>query len=446
MTWLGWTSISDEEIRAAERAADLDEQDVRDELGLSFLHFLYADRFFPGTSTQMTKLRYVLFVAAAYERLRQEARDGAPDELLPGLEWDIAVQLKEAVENAGQSLTRSGVIGWTVVDRSSRSGRGKVPKVLPSMSYFTALAHWQIFDRRDRWPVRPVMHADWKIYTRRTLRGGDVENERRNLFCSELEEKWQEGLQSTHSLKDLGELGRPLGFDLDRWEVDFLRERMSSVVRPGSNAPALLARVANSKSGLLGLVRAPNFWEADFERLVSDDDAEAKALVRAKATSALMHVCNAAYVVLVARRCRDRDKVSRAKEVVDRAEAALSQLRSGYEAKLVAELQPETVLMDREASGPVRAGNLFKFLEEAKQWMKSGKDIRHLEHSFAVREAQAKGASLRARLCEAKDLRSEWIARRIKDVDSDRPLTRPPDFRWGIASSLLSELTVKPTK
>ncbi|MEY9136488.1 hypothetical protein ACVMII_005383 [Bradyrhizobium diazoefficiens] len=140
VTWLGWTSISEEEIRAAERAADLDEQDVRDELGLSFLHFLYADRFFPGTSTQMTKLRYVLFVAAAYERLRQEARDGAPDELLPGLEWDIAVQLKEAVENAGQSLTRSGVIGWTVVDRSSRSGRGKVPKVLPSMSYFTALA------------------------------------------------------------------------------------------------------------------------------------------------------------------------------------------------------------------------------------------------------------------------------------------------------------------
>jgi hypothetical protein len=440
MMWLGWTSISEEEIRAAERAAALDEQGVRDELGLSFLHFLYADRFFPGTSTQMTKLRYVLFVAAAYERLRWESRDGAPDELLPGLEWDIAVQLKNGVEKTGRQLSGSGVIGWTVVNANSRSGRGKVPKVLPSMSYFTALTHWRIFDNKDRWPVRSSIHADWKIYTRRKLRGGDIENEQRQLFCPELEERWKEGLRSTGSLENIGELKRSLGFDLDKWEFDFLAERISSVARSDSQAPSLFARIARSRSDMASLVQAPTPWGEKFRKLVSDDVAETAALGRARAMSALMHICNAAYVVLVARHCRDQDNISRANEVVDRAEAALSQLRSGYEAKLAAALQPEAVLADRVVGGPARVGNLFVFLEEVKQWVKSGKDIRQLKGSFAVREAKAKGSSLRARLCEAKDLRSEWIDRRLRDVDSDRPFTRAPDFRWDIASSLLGEL------
>ena len=78
MSWFGWNSISESELRAAQRIADASPDGVRDELGLSAIHFLYADRLFPGTSTQMTKLRYVMFVAAAYEYLRQYPRDGVP--------------------------------------------------------------------------------------------------------------------------------------------------------------------------------------------------------------------------------------------------------------------------------------------------------------------------------------------------------------------------------
>lgn len=68
---LGWTTITDEELKNAQRLLDQQDQGVRDELGLSAIHFLYSDRFFPGTSTQMTHLRYIFFVAGAYESMRQ---------------------------------------------------------------------------------------------------------------------------------------------------------------------------------------------------------------------------------------------------------------------------------------------------------------------------------------------------------------------------------------
>ena len=39
-----------------------DSEGVRDEVGVLALHTTYANRFFPGTSVQQTRLRYALFV------------------------------------------------------------------------------------------------------------------------------------------------------------------------------------------------------------------------------------------------------------------------------------------------------------------------------------------------------------------------------------------------
>ena len=58
----GWTLLSPEAIRKAEARLREDAQGVRDEIGFLFLHQAYADRFFPGTSVQQTRLRYALFV------------------------------------------------------------------------------------------------------------------------------------------------------------------------------------------------------------------------------------------------------------------------------------------------------------------------------------------------------------------------------------------------
>jgi hypothetical protein len=58
---LGWTMLSREEMRQAERLAG-GEQDTRDEIGFLLIHQGFADRFFPGTSVLHTRVRYALFV------------------------------------------------------------------------------------------------------------------------------------------------------------------------------------------------------------------------------------------------------------------------------------------------------------------------------------------------------------------------------------------------
>src|SRR4051794_26161531 len=58
---LGWTMLSREEMRQAERLAG-GGQDTRDEIGFLLIHQGFADRFFPGTSVLHTRVRYALFV------------------------------------------------------------------------------------------------------------------------------------------------------------------------------------------------------------------------------------------------------------------------------------------------------------------------------------------------------------------------------------------------
>lgn len=63
---LGWTMLSREEMRQVERSLANSEQDTRDEIGFLLIHQGFADRFFPGTSVQHTRVRYIFFVPWLY--------------------------------------------------------------------------------------------------------------------------------------------------------------------------------------------------------------------------------------------------------------------------------------------------------------------------------------------------------------------------------------------
>lgn len=65
---LGWTHVSDRDVRAAASSLKGGGQGVVDEVGVRVLHSLYADRFFPGTSVQQTRLRYIYFVPWLLQR------------------------------------------------------------------------------------------------------------------------------------------------------------------------------------------------------------------------------------------------------------------------------------------------------------------------------------------------------------------------------------------
>lgn len=59
---LGWAALSRTRLNKAEAQLEQGKEGVRDEVRVLVLHTAYADRFFPGTSTQQRRLSYALFV------------------------------------------------------------------------------------------------------------------------------------------------------------------------------------------------------------------------------------------------------------------------------------------------------------------------------------------------------------------------------------------------
>ncbi len=100
---LGWTMLSREEMRQAERLTS-GEQETRDEIGFLLIHQGFADRFFPGTSVLHTRVRYTLFVPWLF----LQAKDRKPR----GSDLDAAIR-REMIQLAIRLKKgeRYGVIG-----------------------------------------------------------------------------------------------------------------------------------------------------------------------------------------------------------------------------------------------------------------------------------------------------------------------------------------------
>lgn len=102
---------------------------TRDELGFAPIHFAFADRFFPGTSVQHQQLRYVFFVAWAYQELLAASDGGRFDhDRLFEVERRYSLRLMEGVPQ----LQNSGISGWMKYQARER------PVVRASTIYWTA--------------------------------------------------------------------------------------------------------------------------------------------------------------------------------------------------------------------------------------------------------------------------------------------------------------------
>src|ERR1039457_6591099 len=92
---LGWTMLSRDEMRQAERLAS-GEQDTRDEIGFLLIPQGFADRFFPGTSVLHTRVGYALFVPWLYQRAGSSRRRGSDlDTMIRRLLIELAIRLKQ---------------------------------------------------------------------------------------------------------------------------------------------------------------------------------------------------------------------------------------------------------------------------------------------------------------------------------------------------------------
>ncbi len=123
---IAWLDASAEEQRRMRDVIRLfSDRESRDELGLGQLRDGISDALFPGTSTLLTRARYLLFVPWIYQLA---ARSSDPVAAADRLERQLIEPLKRSSDNAGLLGTQAGV----------------TLKTLPSSVYWTMLRHYGI--------------------------------------------------------------------------------------------------------------------------------------------------------------------------------------------------------------------------------------------------------------------------------------------------------------
>lgn len=123
---IAWLDASSEEQRRMRDIIRLfAERESRDELGLGQIRDAIADSLFPGTSTLLTRARYLLFVPWAYQKASRRPNPAADADRY---ERDIIHALKDSGDYAG-------LLGMQA---------GEALKNLPSAIYWTMLRHYGI--------------------------------------------------------------------------------------------------------------------------------------------------------------------------------------------------------------------------------------------------------------------------------------------------------------
>ena len=127
---LSWVDFSPSDRDRMRRAIALfQERSTVDELGLGTIRDVFAEAFFPGTSTIMTRLRYFLFVPWVYRNL--EASRATAD--------DVAQRARTAelalVDPIDRSEDALGNIGRVARESLLR---------LPSSTYWAGLQRWRV--------------------------------------------------------------------------------------------------------------------------------------------------------------------------------------------------------------------------------------------------------------------------------------------------------------
>lgn len=105
------------------------ERDTRDELGIGAVRDSFADQFFPGTSTIMTRARYFLLVPWTYQRLEKK---GVSSAQMPDRARWAETDLIEAIERSDDKDRNIGKYAKTTLKR------------LPSSVYWQGLSVWGI--------------------------------------------------------------------------------------------------------------------------------------------------------------------------------------------------------------------------------------------------------------------------------------------------------------
>lgn len=206
-----WLATSAAEIaRARDVLRTLTPAGVLDELGFGILQSAFAERFYPATTTIMTRARYLVFVPALFRYLERTriAQGKNADRVSRDLQFALRTRL---LENVGSGR---GVIG-------ADSGRDVVRP--PSNVYWNALASLGIASRR-------ITEAK---YLEQLSSGGGrrthVVDDDKAVHADEIESLWDPSFRVGHVLNPDGSFPASLAFDLTPGEAQQLAKRYRSL-------------------------------------------------------------------------------------------------------------------------------------------------------------------------------------------------------------------------
>ena len=396
---LGWTLLSRDALRRAEKQVNNDVQGVRDEIGFLALHQLYSNRFFPGTSVLHTRLRYVLFVPWIYMGLIEDGVRERVADAVNDAEIKLVGQLRLTSE--------SGIIG--------KENFPKPTTQPPCLVYWSVLGSWRVLRplKDGSYPPRSVVH---RTIGQRTA-AGRLQDDDKQLM--------QENEPLFASLpsppKAWGKQHEKLDFRLRNSERRFLRNQIIGLSRPESSSPSLLSRLVEAN---ISMSPKTDMWSDEI--LDVADDADRAALKRAQQAASLSAIGRGIYAALVEEMRDDYDKVESGTKHRDAVEHLIDEYGQNALKLNIADVPNDAVKID---------DTILQVLNQTQAWLRDGKrDLSQLYEIYCKAESKRKGN--RARLpknLSARTKRLEWLP-------EEHPQAQPLHYRWAVARGFVTDL------
>lgn len=401
---LGWAALSRARLNKAEAQLEQGTEGVRDEVGVLALHTAYADRFFPGTSTQQGRLKYALFVPWQIQSLLRGKTS--------------AVQARGELERREIQLAKRlsreefGVIG---VQNAAEDRPVSIP---PSSAYWVALREWGVLNVTPHGgaPSRHDVFRHWDKWaeSRPGRRATDDEGRELTVFPR----LFVNGLPEVPGyFRGRG----PLDFELEEGERRFLRARLAETRRSFDQRPSLLAALA-----LTGIVpkEREQLWSGRIK--AQADKWDKKAIERARGAASLSAVARALYAAAV-EALREQDGAGPAS---DRHRHHLGSVVAEHGVRAT-----RLVLAGLESDGVDLDGRLLEVLREVQRWVVAGgKDpLERTVYGVLVdwERGRKRSRSKLPRSAKGREARREW---------GDPGGAGPIGYRWGVVRSLLKDL------
>lgn len=278
MSQFVWLDYSERERRKMLDIVDLfREHDTRDELGLGSVRDTFADLFFPGTSTVMTRARYFLLVPWIYQRLeRQHISSGQIADKGRRAETDLI----DAIQQSDDSEGNIGTLAGHALVR------------LPSNIYWQGMGVWGIRIFRGS---QAQYHRSLDRHYIQLVRHGARLSERDNEHDDLVVPNWHAGL-----IAPAPGFPKECSLSLTHREAAYLAERIRL-----SSSDSLLAELVarGQRSG-----NVPFVWQ--YPHLAALPSALRELLDHAQNFSEVMHGASLLYNLILAEQAGRTDGVT----------------------------------------------------------------------------------------------------------------------------------------